>query len=284
MGEDRGVERVERVERESTLRSNQEFETKKISVGFDAATENITENITNSQRSRSTATALALSPPIILFPKFCEIVVRLILNKHRYGIRTFTENEIEERKNQLKGLSLIDSKKKVLQQEQQDRPPNISERLSRGLDKILALLGHRLVGTSSTNYRWIPFKERKDVQNSIKTMLPELRGIYLHLKKESSCINHISVIDFLRFLVQMDFVDNTRFTLESAMRCYISVTYYVGDVQLDLADFDHFVEALVCCADARTNNGGMISMDQRVSNFMKELLSKYERKCVRDGV
>ena len=249
-----------------------------------ATTTTTTAQTTTQKSSELTSTSMTVSPPIILFPKFCEIMVRLILNKHRYGIRTLTENEIEERKNQLKGLSLIDSKKKVLKQEQEDRPPNMSERLSRGLDKMLSLLGHRLVGTSTTNYRWIPFQERTAVQNSIKKMLPELRGIYLHLRKESNCINHISVIDFLRFLVQMDFVDSTRFTLESALKCYISITYYVGDVHLDLADFDHFVEALVCCADARTNNGGMISMEQRVSNFMKELLTKYERKCVRGRV
>ena len=178
-------------------------------------------------------------------------------------------------------MSLIDAKKLELLQEKKDRPPNLSERLSRGLDRMLSVLGHRLVGASATNYPWIPFQDRTNVQNTLKPLLPELRGIYLYLRKISKCMNHITIIDFLRFLVQMDFIDTTRFTLKSASKCFVSVTYFVGSVNLDLADFDHFVEVLVCCADARTNNGGMIKIDKRVGNFMKELLSKYERKCLR---
>jgi hypothetical protein len=111
-------------------------------------------------------------------------------------------------------------------------------------------------------------------------MLPELRGIYLYLRKTSRCINRIGIIDYLKFFVQMDFIDNTRFTMEHAAKCWSSVTYFVGNVHLDLADFDLFVEVLVCCADVLTKSE-LVTMDKRVRNFMKELLSKYERKCLR---
>ena len=221
------------------------------------------------------------TPPTVLFPKFCELVVRLVLRKYPAGHRILTEIEVQKREDQLKGLSLIDATRKKREQEKKDRPPNLAERLSRGLDQMLSLLGNRLVGTSSTNYRWIPYRNRAEVQSAIKIMLPELRGIYLHLCKTSRCMNHISIFDILKFLVQMDFVDNTYFPLDHAARCFVSVTYFVGSVHSDLADFDHFVEVLVCCADARSNNGGMITIDARVRSFMKELLFKYEKKCLR---
>ena len=221
-----------------------------------------------------------LLPTTLLFPKFCESIVRLVLKRYPSGKIIVTENEQARRKKELEGLSLIATKKKELQHKKLDRPPNISERLSRGLDSMLAVIGPRLVGSSITHYRWIPLQERTYVQSMLKPMLPELRGIYLYLRKTSRCINRIGIIDYLKFFVQMDFIDNTRFTMEHAAKCWSSVTYFVGNVHLDLADFDLFVEVLVCCADVLTKSE-LVTMDKRVRNFMKELLSKYERKCLR---
>jgi hypothetical protein len=223
----------------------------------------------------------SLIPPTILFPKFCELVARLVLRKSPSGKRVLTEDQINARKKKLKKLALIDRKKQELEYMKQDRPPNISERLSRGLDRMLLTIGTRLVGTSMTNYRWIPVQERDYVKSALKPMLPELRGIYLYLRKTSRCINFIGMVDFLKFLIQIDFIDTTRFTLETAARCFVNVTYFVGNVHLDLIDFDSFVEVLVCCADVVTNSGGMMALSARVSHFMKELLSKYERQCLR---
>ena len=219
-------------------------------------------------------------PTTLLFPKFCESIVRLVLKRYPSGKIIVTENEQARRKKELEGLSLIATKKKELQHQKLDRPPNIAERLSRGLDSMLAVIGPRLVGTSITHYRWIPLQERTYVQSMLKPMLPELRGIYLYLRKTSRCINRIGIIDYLKFFVQMDLIDNTRFTLEHAAKCWSSVTYFVGNVHLDLADFDLFVEVLVCCADTVTVSE-LVTMEKRVLNFMKELLSKYERKCLR---
>ena len=219
-------------------------------------------------------------PTTILFPKFCELVVRLVLKKYPPGARELTPVVIDARKKDLLGLSLIDKKKKELEHAKSDKPANMNERLSRGLDVMLSVIGQRLIGTSMTNYRWIPLKDRTYVQTLLKPLLPELRGIYLHLRRTSRCINNIGLVDFLKFLVQMDFVDTTLFQIKDAARCYVSVTYFVGNVHLDLIDCDAFVEVLVCCADVLSNNGGMVPMQKRVFSVLQKLVSNYERKCL----
>ena len=88
------------------------------------------------------------------------------------------------------GARLIDAKKLELLQEKKDRPPNLSERLSRGLDRMLSVLGHRLVGTSATNYRWIPFQDRTNVQNTLKP-LPGLDVVELISGKGEKILNEI---------------------------------------------------------------------------------------------
>ena len=117
------------------------------------------------------------------------------------------------------------------------------------------------------------------VQGVIKPLLPELRAVFLNIRAQSACINNISIVDFLAFFVRMDLVDAVCFPVALAARCFVAVTYFVGVVSRDVADFDHFVEALCCCADARTDNG-MVSIEARVRNFLRTVLDKSARRGI----
>ena len=57
----------------------------------------------NSETKETEAAMFTTAPRTILFPKFCELIVRLILKKYPSGKLILTETEIKKRKDSLKG-------------------------------------------------------------------------------------------------------------------------------------------------------------------------------------
>ena len=57
----------------------------------------------NTETKETEAAMFTTAPRTILFPKFCELIVRLILKKYPSGKLILTETEIKKRKDSLKG-------------------------------------------------------------------------------------------------------------------------------------------------------------------------------------
>ena len=57
----------------------------------------------NTETKETEAAMFTTAPRTILFPKFCELIVRLILKKYPSGKLILTETEVKKRKDSLKG-------------------------------------------------------------------------------------------------------------------------------------------------------------------------------------